>query len=47
MARQSGGAARIESVAGQGTTVRLLFRKADEAVIEAVASIDAHRLQHR
>ena len=30
MARQSGGAARIESTPGKGTAVRLLFRKADE-----------------
>src|SRR6185295_13109293 len=29
MARQSGGAARIESQPGQGTAVKLLFRKAD------------------
>ena len=40
MARQSGGAARIESTPGEGTTVRLLFRKADEAVMESVAGID-------
>jgi CheY-like chemotaxis protein len=40
MARQSGGAAKIESTPGEGTTVRLLFRKADEAVIEAVDGID-------
>jgi PAS domain S-box-containing protein len=31
MARQSGGAARIESREGEGTVVRLLFRKADGA----------------
>ena len=31
MARQSGGAARIESRPGEGTAVKLLFRKADEA----------------
>jgi CheY-like chemotaxis protein len=35
MARQSGGTARIESSAGKGTTVKLLFRKADDAVVEA------------
>ncbi|HEU4695538.1 MAG TPA: PAS domain-containing protein [Sphingomicrobium sp.] len=35
MARQSGGAARIESTPGSGTTVRLLFRKAEAAVAEA------------
>ena len=32
MARQSGGAARIESGPGKGTAVKLLFRKADAAV---------------
>ncbi|HVM21773.1 MAG TPA: PAS domain S-box protein [Sphingomicrobium sp.] len=31
MARQSGGSARIESTPGKGTTVRLLFRKAEKA----------------
>ena len=35
MARQSGGAARIESTPGQGTSVRLLFRKADGAPQES------------
>jgi nitrogen-specific signal transduction histidine kinase len=35
MARQSGGAARLESTPGKGTAVKLLFRKADEAVSEA------------
>ncbi|HET6534852.1 MAG TPA: PAS domain-containing protein [Sphingomicrobium sp.] len=35
MARQSGGDARIESGLGSGTTVRLLFRKADADVTEA------------
>jgi PAS domain S-box-containing protein len=35
MARQSGGAARIESRAGHGTAVKLLFRKADGATVEA------------
>jgi CheY-like chemotaxis protein len=34
MARQSGGAARIESTPGKGTNVRLLFRSADRAVDE-------------
>ena len=34
MARQSGGAARIESRPRQGTSVRLLFRKADDAPAE-------------
>jgi PAS domain S-box-containing protein len=35
MARQSGGAARIESREGEGTAVSLLFRKADVPVSEA------------
>jgi CheY-like chemotaxis protein len=35
MARQSGGAARIESRTGHGTAVKLLFRKADGAAAEA------------
>jgi PAS domain S-box-containing protein len=35
MARQSGGAARIESAPGEGTSVKLLFRKAERAAIEA------------
>ena len=35
MARQSGGAARIESRPGHGTAVKLLFRKADGASVEA------------
>ena len=34
MARQSGGAARIESQPGNGTAVKLLFRKADGATVE-------------
>jgi PAS domain S-box-containing protein len=40
MARQSGGAARIESRPGKGTSVRLLFRKADDAVAEAEAAAE-------
>ena len=40
MARQSGGAARIESAPGKGTTVKLLFRKADEAVADAAIAAD-------
>ena len=40
MARQSGGAARIASTPGKGTAVKLLFRKADAAVSEAVAGPD-------
>jgi PAS domain S-box-containing protein len=35
MARQSGGTARIDSTPGKGTSVRLLFRKADESAVEA------------
>ena len=35
MARQSGGAARIESKLGEGTAVKLLFRKAEEVAREA------------
>jgi PAS domain S-box-containing protein len=40
MARQSGGSARIESTPGKGTAVKLLFRKADGAVIEATAGAE-------
>ena len=40
MAHQSGGGVRIESHAGKGTAVKLLFRKADSAVTEAVAGTD-------
>ena len=37
MARQSGGAARLESRLGEGTTVKLLFRKAEqEAAVDVV-----------
>jgi CheY-like chemotaxis protein len=36
MARQSGGAARIESREGEGTAVKLLFRKADVAAAAEV-----------
>jgi PAS domain S-box-containing protein len=35
MARQSGGAARIETAPGDGTAVKLLFRKADGEAAEA------------
>jgi CheY-like chemotaxis protein len=35
MARQSGGAARLDSEEGRGTAVRLLFRKAEEDAAEA------------
>ena len=40
MARQSGGGARIESTPGQGTAVRLLFRKADGPIAEAAVGAD-------
>jgi PAS domain S-box-containing protein len=41
MARQSGGAARIESRPGEGTAVKLLFRKAEgEAAKDATATAD-------
>nr|NUR36883.1 PAS domain-containing protein [Sphingomonas sp.] len=40
MARQSGGAARIESTPGKGTAVTLLFRGANEAVSEIGAGSD-------
>jgi CheY-like chemotaxis protein len=42
MARQSGGSARIESTPGKGTAVSLLFRKADQKVVDtAVAAEDS------
>jgi PAS domain S-box-containing protein len=40
MARQSGGSARIESAPGKGTTVKLLFRKADKEATEEAAGVD-------
>jgi PAS domain S-box-containing protein len=40
MARQSGGAARIESIVGKGTAVKLLFREADGAAAETAAAIE-------
>ena len=40
MARQSGGDARIESQPGKGTAVKLLFRKADGAAVEAPAGAE-------
>jgi CheY-like chemotaxis protein len=40
MARQSGGGARIESTPGKGTAVKLLFRKAEDAVLETVAGAE-------
>ncbi len=44
MARQSGGAARIDSRPGEGTSVRLLFRAADSEAAQDVprAADDAH-----
>jgi signal transduction histidine kinase len=40
MARQSGGAARIESAPGKGTAVKLLFRAVEDVVIEAAVGSD-------
>jgi CheY-like chemotaxis protein len=40
MARQSGGAARIDSIEGKGTTVRLLFRKSESGVREVARGED-------
>jgi PAS domain S-box-containing protein len=40
MARQSGGTARIESTPGKGTSVKLLFRKAEEMALEAAAAAE-------
>ena len=40
MARQSGGIARLESTPGKGTTVSLLFRKAETAAAETGAAAD-------
>lgn len=40
MARQSGGAARIESTPGKGTTVILLFRKADGEAAQPIGGAD-------
>jgi PAS domain S-box-containing protein len=40
MARQSGGDARIESELGKGTSVKLLFRKAEGAVTQDGETID-------
>jgi CheY-like chemotaxis protein len=48
MARQSGGTARIESVPGEGTAVKLLFRAAEsEAAHEAAAADEAEDAEHR
>ena len=40
MARQSGGDVRIESTPGVGTTVRMLFRKAENAAVEPTSVIE-------
>jgi nitrogen-specific signal transduction histidine kinase len=40
MARQSGGGARIESTPSQGTSVSLLFRKADGPIADAAVRAD-------
>jgi CheY-like chemotaxis protein len=40
LARQSGGTARIESTVGKGTTVSLLFRKADDTLAEIARTPD-------
>jgi len=40
MARQSGGTARIESAPGKGTTVSLLFRKAEGQTVETATTGD-------
>ena len=40
MARQSGGAARIASTLGEGTSVRLLFRRSETAVAEADEGVE-------
>ena len=40
MARQSGGAARVESSPGEGTAVKLFFQIADGGVSEAIAGIE-------
>ncbi len=40
MAVQSGGAARIRSAPGKGTSVTLLFRQAEGAIGDAIAGID-------
>ena len=41
MARQSGGGARIESTPGQGTRVKMLFRKADQQASETESGGDS------
>ncbi len=40
MARQSGGTAKIRSEIGEGTSVSLLFRKAEGAVVEEAESLE-------
>jgi PAS domain S-box-containing protein len=46
VARQSGGTARIESAPGEGTTVKLYFRRAEEGHDKADA-VGADQAQHR
>jgi CheY-like chemotaxis protein len=45
MARQSGGSARIESKIGEGTAVKLLFRKADADEAREAAGADQSQAQ--
>ena len=45
MARQSGGAARIESRLGEGTAVKLLFRKAEAELAKDAAAAEAEQAQ--
>jgi PAS domain S-box-containing protein len=45
MARQSGGAARIESRIGEGTAVKLLFRKADAEIAKDTPGADVDQAQ--
>jgi CheY-like chemotaxis protein len=47
VARQSGGTARIESRPGEGTTVRLYFRRADEAAEEVAETAAVARGKRR
>ncbi|HEX6660685.1 MAG TPA: PAS domain-containing protein [Sphingomicrobium sp.] len=48
MARQSGGTARLDSVPGEGTAVKLLFRAAEsESPHESVAADETEDAEHR
>jgi PAS domain S-box-containing protein len=47
VARQSGGTARIDSVPGEGTTVRLYFRRAEEPAEQAGEAVQAARKSAR